>query len=154
MERNVSYDLEVHDDLPARPERHNAEGASVLEDQLKKIVAHPDHHAPRWARIGRYANGAAAAAAANTLRKRHGSSPEVEGWRFETRRIENGEATGLFAQYDASKVVPGKAEENAEKYREWKARQAEARTRRAEDKARREAEVEAEQKKVPARSGK
>lgn len=138
--KSVDYELEVHDELPARPDRAAGGGASVLEDQLGRIVGNEGAHHPRWARIGKYANSAAAGSAALTLRKRHGDTPEVEGWRFETRRIDNGEATGLFAQYNPRVIVPGKKEENAKVYREWRARQAEARRVTLEEKARAEAE--------------
>ena len=140
--RSVSYDLEMHDDLPDRVTAQGA--ASPLEDQLQVIMWDEDRWAPRWARIGRYANAAAAAAAANTLRKRHGDTPEVEGWRFESRRIDGGDASGLFAQYDPDQIVPGRREQNAEQYKAYKKRQAEARLRRIEEKARKAAEVEAD----------
>ncbi len=141
MASDVTYDLEVLDDIPDK----GAFGGgtfSPLEDQLHAIIHNPNHHAPKWARIGRYANAAAAAAACNTLRKRHGDTQDVSGWRFETRRIDNGEATGLFAQYDSSKIIPGKREENQVKYEEFKARQTEARKARAEAKAKADAEAE------------
>lgn len=147
MTRNVSYDLEVHDELPERT-GNGPGGASVLEDQLKRIAGQPDHHAPRWARIGRYANSAAAASACAVLRKRHGDTQDVEGWRFETRRIDNGEATGLFAQFNPKVVVPGKREANEKRYRDYLNRQKEARVRVAEEKARVEAE-----RKQPAKAG-
>lgn len=130
VDRAVEYDLEVVDDIP------DTNANSPLEDQLRRIQYDPERHAPRWARIGRYfgeSHGAAAGSAANTLRKRHGDRQEVEGWRFEVRRIDGGDATGLFAQYDPGRVIPGLREENTEKYEKFKARQREnARARAAE----------------------
>jgi hypothetical protein len=131
VERNVDYDLEMVDDLP------DTNTNSPLEDQLRRIQYDPERHAPRWGRIGRYdgpSHAAAAGSAANVLRKRHGDTAEVEGWRFETRRIEEGTATGLFAQYNPDRVVPGRREENVERYEEFKQKQREAGQRRAEKK--------------------
>lgn len=132
MERSVEYDLEVVDDIP------ESSANSPLEDQLRRIQYDPERHAPRWARIGRYygeSHAAAAGSAANTLRKRHGSDAEVEGWRFEVRRVDGGDATGLFAQYDPDRVVPGKREENDARYEQFKARQREAAKSRSGKKA-------------------
>src|SRR5215472_1707431 len=123
MDRNVDYEMEDVEDLqestPNRP----------LEDQLRRIQYNPERHAPKWARIGRYfgeSHSAAAGSAASTLRKRHGDNPGVEGWRFETRRIENGEASGLFAQYDPGRVEPGLREENDKRYEVFKEKQRDA----------------------------
>lgn len=132
MNKAATYELEMLDDLP------DPASNSPLEDQLRRLQYDPERHAPRWGRIGRYdgqSHAAAAGSAANTLRKRHGETPDVEGWRFETRRIEEGTATGLFAQYNPDAIVPGKREENEQRYEEWKARQREASARRAEKKA-------------------
>ena len=140
MERNVEYDLEMVEDLPDTDYRTN----SPLEDQLRRIQYDPSRYAPRWGRIGRYdgpSHAAAAGSAASVLRKRHGDSPDVEGWRFETRRIEEGTATGLFAQYNPERVVPGRREENREKYEEYKDRQRQLGQRRAEKKAAAKANV-------------
>ena len=82
-----------------------------------------------WARIAKYSSAehvAAAGAAAAILRRRHGETPDVEGWRFETRRVDEGAASGLFAQYDPYAIVPGRSEENQVKYEQWRKRQAEA----------------------------
>lgn len=150
--RAVTYDLEMHDELP---ERVGSTGTnSVLEDQLKRIAGNPQHYAPRWGRIGRYANSAAASSAAAVLRKRHGDTAEVEGWRFEVRRIDNGEATGLFAQFDPKAVIPGKREENQVRYEVWKQRQKEARNRQASEQAVKDAQAHADANKVPAKAGK
>ena len=148
--KGVDYELELHDDIPDAA-RRSSTGKSVLETQLAKIMVNPAHHAPRWARIAKYANSAAAASAAAVLRKRHGDTQEVEGWRFETRRIENGQATGLFAQYDAEQIVPGRKEENAEKYSEYKARQKQALEQKAAEAARAEAEAHADKNPVKPR---
>lgn len=128
MDRNVDYDLEVVENIP------QSTANSPLEDQLRRIQYDPERHAPRWARIGRYygeSHAAAAGSAANTLRKRHGDSNEVEGWRFEVRRIDGGDSTGLFAQYDPNRVRPGLREANDERYEEFKAKQREAAAKRA-----------------------
>lgn len=132
--REASYDLEIVEGLPHETV---SPGYSPLEDQLSKIVHNPENHAPRWARIGRYNKAPAANSAKAVLLKRHGDTAQVEGWRFATRRIDGGEATGLFAQYDPDKVVPGLREQNKERYREYQERQREA---AAQARARREAE--------------
>jgi hypothetical protein len=128
MERSVTYELETYDELPELTRSASGQGGSPLEAQLRRIMYDPDRHAPRWGRIGRYdsqSHGAAANSAANVLRKRHGETQAVEGWRFEVRRIEEGQATGLFAQYDPHVIEPGLREQNAEKYEEYKDRQRE-----------------------------
>lgn len=132
MARDVNYDLEMVDDIPMPGSN------SPLEDQLLRLSGDPQRHAPRWGRIGKYdgnSHAAAAGSAANTLRKRHGDTADIEGWRFETRRINEGNATGLFAQYNPAAIVPGRREENELRYEEWKARQREASARRAEKRA-------------------
>lgn len=144
----VDYELQVHDELPPATA---TQGGSVLEDQLKRIKFNAELHHPKWARIGRYNNAPAAASAKMTLQRRHGSSPEVEGWRFETRRIDNGEATGLFAQYNGEWIVPGKREENTARYQEYKERQAEARRVRLETVAKADAEKHAKAQPVAAK---
>jgi hypothetical protein len=113
------------DELPGRA---SSVGASPLEDQLRKIKDNPSHHAPKWGRIGRYANSAAASATANHLRRRHCGEGGVhtEGWRFETRRIDEGEASGLFAQYNPKEIQPGLREVNDKAYDAFKKRQTEA----------------------------
>lgn len=100
-----------------------------MEDQLADIVDNSEYHYPLWARIGKYTSAehvAAAGAAASILRRRHGDDETVEGWRFETRRIDNGVASGLFAQYNPGAVQPGKAEQNKVVYEAWRRRQADA----------------------------
>jgi len=126
VERSVSYDLETYDDLPDGDGQRR--GQSPLEAQLQRIMDDEERHAPRWGRIGRYdgaSHAAAASAAANVLRKRHGERQAVEGWRFEVRRIEDGTATGLFAQYDPEIVEQGLKEQNDEKYEVYKQQQRE-----------------------------
>ena len=139
-EKNVNYELVVEDDLPGGEQPLPY---SPLEDQLVEVMAKQDLWAPKWVRIGKYQNQAAASAAANLLRKRHGDVEAVEGWRFECRRIDGGENTGLFVQYDPNVIIPGKKEENRAKYQEWKKRQAEAKKVRAEQKMRELAEADA-----------
>lgn len=149
MSENVDYDLEFHDDLPVS---NTSPGGSVLEDQLRRIAGNLDNHAPRWGRIAKYANPAAAHSSKNTLQRRHGSTAEVEGWRFEVRRVDNGQYAGLFAQFDPKAAIPGKREENQVEYRAYQDRQKEARARNAADKARRDAENHAEKRPVPAKA--
>lgn len=134
--RNVEYGTQLVSELP---EQMPSVGPSPLEDQLQNIIDNSNYHAPRWARIGKYSSAehvAAAGSAASILRRKHGDKPDVEGWRFETRRVDEGEASGLFAQYDPKAIVPGKAEENKVKYEQWRVRQAAAAKQRA--KARKE----------------
>lgn len=129
--RNVQYGTKIVEDLP---DQAPSVGASPLEDQLQDIYDNPEYHAPKWAGIAEYSSAehvAAASAAAGILRRRHGDDQSVEGWRFETRRINGGEASGLFAQYDPKAIVPGKAEENSVKYEQWRKRQADAAKQRA-----------------------
>lgn len=131
-QRDVNYDLEMFDEIP------DPGSNSPLEDQLRRIQYDADRHAPRWGRIGRYdgaSHAAAAGSAKNTLQKRHGDTPDVEGWRFEVRRIEEGSASGLFAQYNPDRIIPGKREENGKRYEEFKSKQREAAARRAEKRA-------------------
>jgi len=129
--RSVDYATSIVSELPdATP----SAGPSPLEDQLADIVANREYHYPLWARIAKYSSAehvAAAGAAANILRRRHGDDETVEGWRFETRRVDNGTASGLFAQYNPDVIVPGKAEQNKAVYEAWRRRQAEAGKQRA-----------------------
>lgn len=143
-ERSVDYGLEMVDELPERT--HNS--GSPLEDQLRRILYDAERHAPKWGRIGAYhgANHAASAASSvQSLRRKHGDHPEVEGWRFETRRCKvqvddkQVEGTGIFAQYTPGVAIPGKREENQVEYEKFKARQAEAKRIRDEEKAKKEA---------------
>lgn len=132
MQRDVDYTLEMFDEIP------DTGSNSPLEDQLRRIQYDAERHAPRWGRIGRYdgaSHAAAAGSAKNTLQKRHGDTPDVEGWRFEVRRIEEGQASGLFAQYNPERILPGLREENVKRYEEFKQKQREASARRAERKA-------------------
>jgi hypothetical protein len=132
MARQVDYELTISDEIP-EPNRTSGQ-PSPLESQLDSIVRNSDYHAPRWARIGRYASSVSATAAASTLRGRHGDTPRIEGWRFETRRIENGEATGLFAQYDEGAIVDGAYDEWLQKRKDRAERLTEARRQRAASK--------------------
>lgn len=124
--RSVDYATAIVSELPdATP----SAGPSPLEDQLADIVDNSEYHYPLWARIAKYSSAehvAAAGAAASILRRRHGDDETIEGWRFETRRVDNGAASGLFAQYNPDAVVPGKAEQNKIVYEAWRKRQAEA----------------------------
>jgi hypothetical protein len=129
--RNVDYTLEIVDELPDRPFR-----TSPLEDSLDKIIAiyndtpeklkDKDGNA-RWVVIGRYDNSTAAGAAANVLGQRHGKSVNVEGWEFTTRRIDEGDKTGLFVKYTPESIVPGAKDEWESKEKARKASLAEKR---------------------------
>jgi hypothetical protein len=135
--RSVNYETTLVDSLP---EQAPSAGASPLEDQLELIAGNEEYHAPMWARIAKYSSAehvAAAGAAASILRRRHGEDATVEGWRFETRRVDEGSASGLFAQYSPTLIVPGKAQENEAKYEAWRQRQADA--AKARNERRREA---------------
>ena len=129
--RSVDYATSIVSELP---EPTPSAGPSPLEDQLADIVDNTEYHYPLWARIAKYSSAehvAAAGAAASILRRRHGDDETVEGWRFETRRVDNGNASGLFAQYNPGAVVPGKAEQNKVVYEAWRKRQAEASRQRS-----------------------
>lgn len=124
--RNVDYTIEIVDELPERPFK-----ASPLEDSLDKIIAihnetpeklkDKDGNA-KWIVIGRYDQSTAAGAAANVLGQRHGKNVNVEGWEFTTRRIDEGNKTGLFVKYTPEAVVPGAKEEWARTEKERRAK--------------------------------
>lgn len=109
-EKDVKYETIVMDDLPERPPH-----GSKIEDAVTALRNDPQL-VGKFVCIAQYAQSTAATAAANILRKRHGW-PEVAGLWFGTRKVpgENGEAdrTGLFVQYDPSKVKAGEAEKHA-----------------------------------------
>jgi hypothetical protein len=143
--RSVDYATSIVSELP---DQTPSAGPSPLEDQLEEIAGNREYHAPLWARIAKYSSAehvAAAGAAANILRRRHGEDESVEGWRFETRRVDNGTASGLFAQYNPELIMPGKAEQNTVVYEAWRRRQAEAGKVRAMKRAERKALEDAEQ---------
>lgn len=127
--RDVDYTLEIVDDLPDIEVTRR----SALEDQIDKIVAEERAHG-KFVRIGSYANGSAASAAANVLRKRHGDKIAVDGFEVRTKRTDkDGQPrTGLFVKYDPAQIVTGERErfEQREKAREDKVAQ-----RRAEREA-------------------
>jgi hypothetical protein len=106
--RDVDYTLEIVDDLPDL----DVQRRSPLEDQIEKIVSEERSHG-KFVRIGSYANGSAASAAANTLRKRHGDKAAVDGFDIRVRRADkDGEPrTGLFVRYDPSNIVAGARED-------------------------------------------
>jgi hypothetical protein len=113
--RNVDYSLEIVDDLPENAS--NGQPRSVLETQLATIVRQftegvgvDEAGVGKWRRIGLYELNSAAAAAANVLRKRHGSKPVHSGWEFRTAKVQDGSAvtkTGLFARYNPQAIVEG-----------------------------------------------
>lgn len=106
--RDVDYTLEVVDDLPEIAIQRR----SPLNDQIDSIVADEEKHG-KYVRIGSYANGSAASAAANVLRKKHGDKAIVDGFEIRVKRtdVEGGvPRTGLFVKYDPSLIVPGERE--------------------------------------------
>lgn len=117
--RDVNYTLEIVDDLPEA----EIQRRSPLEDQLDKIVDTPAAHG-KWVRIASYANGSAASAAANVLRKRHGDKEAVEGWTVRTKRAdEDGEVrTGLFVRFNPEGVVAGAREDFDQRMQERRAK--------------------------------
>jgi hypothetical protein len=106
--RDVDYTLEIVDDLPDL----DVQRRSPLEDQIEKIITEPRSHG-KFVRIGSYANGSAASAAANVLRKRHGDKSAVEGFDIRVRRADkDGEPrTGLFVRFNPDAVIPGARED-------------------------------------------
>jgi hypothetical protein len=104
---DVSYELEIVDgELPERPGART----SVLKDQLDQVSSNEKYHG-KWVRIGLYGKSTAATAARNVLQQRHGRTQAVDGWKFETRRIPGDESkTGLFAKYEADKIIAGAME--------------------------------------------
>lgn len=124
------HDLEVVDELP--PD-HSHVLRTPLESQLSRILHDPERHAPKWGRIAKYTSkdhGAVANSTVNNLRQRHGDDESVEGWRFERRRVDNGEATAVFAQYNGAAIIPGKKEANEKRYAALVERRKEAIERR------------------------
>jgi hypothetical protein len=127
--RDVNYTLEVVDDLPDL----DVQRRSPLEDQIEKIVAESRVHG-KYVQIGDYANGSAASAAANVLRKRHGDKATVDGFEVRVRRADrDGQPrTGLFVKYDPEQIIDG---ERAEFDKRMKAREEKVAARRAEREA-------------------
>lgn len=106
--RDVDYTLEIVDDLPDL----DVQRRSPLEDQIEKIITEPRSHG-KFVRIGSYANGSAASAAANVLRKRHGDKSSVDGFDIRVRRADkDGEPrTGLFVRFNPDAIIPGARED-------------------------------------------
>lgn len=125
--RDVDYTLEIVDELP----EFKATQRSPLEDQIEKIVAEPRSHG-KFVRIGSYANGSAASAAANVLRKRHGDKQSVDGFAIRPVRVDGPDGqprTGLFVNYDPKQIVAGERELFDKRLAD---REAKIKTRRAE----------------------
>jgi hypothetical protein len=108
--RDVDYTLEIVDDLPDL----EVQRRSPLEDQIKRIIDTPESH-NRFVRIASYANGSAASAAANQLRKRHGDKEAVDGYTVRTKRLATEDdaepRTGLFVRFNPDAIVPGARDE-------------------------------------------
>lgn len=147
-ERNVDYVLEIVDDIPERTiPRSPLEGTleKIVADyeKLAKVAAEQGKEAkPITAIIALYEKPTACTAAANVLRQRHGT-PDVEGWRFETRHVDRDvddgqggktkkQFTALYVSYDPTKMVPGGREAWD---RKMKDREATLERKRAERKA-------------------
>lgn len=100
--RDVDYTLDVLDgDIPDS----EIVRRSPLEDQLDKVKGNAEYHG-KWVRIGSYANGSAATAAANVLRKRHGDVAAVEGWSVKPKRSED-DRTFLYVKFEPGAIVEG-----------------------------------------------
>lgn len=127
--RDVNYTLEIVDDLP----ESELARRSPLEDQIATIVSTEDAH-NRFVRIASYANGSAASAAGNQLRKRHGDTEAVDGFTIRTKReaAENGapHRTGLFVRFNPSAIVPGGREDFEKRTKAREARNVERREAR------------------------
>ena len=136
--RDVNYTLEIVDDLPELEVARR----SPLEDQIAKIVDTDEAHG-RFVRIASYANGSAASAAANQLRKRHGDTESVDGFTIRTKREmdDNGgePRTGLFVRFNPNAIVPGGHEDFQLRLAE---REAKVQARREAREAEAEAEAE------------
>jgi hypothetical protein len=130
--RDVNYTLEIVDDLPDL----DVARRSPLEDQIAKIVDTPDAHG-RFVRIASYANGSAASAAGNQLRKRHGDTEAVDGFTIRTKRevSENGgePRTGLFVRFSPNAIVPGGREDFEKRMAAREARVQENRDKREQE---------------------
>ena len=102
MPRDVDYTLEIFDDLPEPPPR------SDLEKNLTKIRAEPRAHG-RMVRIGDYGKRESAESAKNGMHRKHGNSPEIEGYRFRVARADRDDEPrfGLFVCYTPEAIVPG-----------------------------------------------
>lgn len=109
-EKDVKYDRIVMDELPDRPARTSNQEEELVSIKGDRALV------GKAICIAQYAQGTAATAAANILRKRHGQ-PEVEGWEFATRKLNADEdgtvRTGLFVIYQPSWIKPGAAEAHA-----------------------------------------
>lgn len=129
--RDVNYTLEVVDDLPDL----DVQRRSPLEDQIEKIVGEARVHG-KYVQIGDYANGSAASAAANVLRKRHGDKAAVDGFEVRVRRSDkDGQIrTGLFVKYDPQSMIPGEREEFDKRAKAREAKIAERRAAREAEK--------------------
>ena len=142
--RDVDYTLEIVDDLPDI----EVQRRSPLEDQIDRIVQTPASHG-KYVRIGSYANGSAASAAANVLRKRHGDKAAVDGLELRVKRTESDGVprTGLFVKYDPEQIIPGERELFEKRLND---REAKVAAKRAE----REAAKDSETKPEPAKAAK
>lgn len=125
--RDVDYTLDVLDgDIPDV----DITRRSPLEDQLDKVKAQAEYHG-KWIRIGSYANGSAATAAANVLRKRHGDKANVEGWTVKPKRSDDGR-THLYVKYEPGAIVDGARAEFEQRMKDRAAKYA---AKKAADKA-------------------
>ena len=121
--------IEVEGDLPPIDRGGRASQLQELIAQLRHSTRHG-----KWFCVARYNVHTTATAAANNLRHKFGTHPEVMGWDFATRRVDD--KTGLFAKFDPKVVVDGE-------YELWEKSEAERRHKSAE---RKEAKAADEQK--------
>lgn len=116
--------IEVEGDLPPADKG----GRTSQIQELIGSLRNKDKHG-KWFCVARYNVHTTATAAANNLRHRFGTHPEVMGWEFATRRVDD--KSGLFAKYDPKAVVEGEFEL-------WEKQEAERRHKAAERRAAKE----------------
>lgn len=120
-ERHVEYGLQVFEELP--PQGTGGGGrTSPFDDKMESIAGDTGLHGKPVC-VAKYKNRTAAAAAANVLRQRHGSTPDAKGWQFPVRKVQdNGEVKhGLFFIYDPKLVKKGAWEQHVAKEEKRKA---------------------------------
>lgn len=127
----AQYGIEEIEFLPPKPGR-----TSKLAELLEQVKEKPG----KWLSIAKYENSGAAAAAASTLRAKHGPV-EAGGFTFAVRKIEEGNLHALFVQYQPEKIDPSAtaayAKVRAEREEKRLAKQAEKAKKdaKAQDKA-------------------
>lgn len=127
----AQYGIEEIEFLPPKPGR-----TSKLAELLEQVKEQPD----KWLSIAKYENSGAAAAAASTLRAKHGPV-EAGGFHFAVRKVTgaDGDLHALFVKHEPSKVDP-KATEAHQRVR---AEKESKRLEKAAEKAKKEAKAQA-----------